>query len=144
MNTMKENIAIGVGLVMIFMAGAGVGYGIGVSRSEDTITKVATDKGGAESDARAASATLDEIRSRLNTQGVELDAMRKVAAAALHERDALQAEKAKRARQDETNLRNKAHEAPDCTSLARLPVCPVVAGGLWGDAQGDSTTGGSR
>jgi hypothetical protein len=142
--TVKDKLAILLVILLLFATGFGFGYAAGRGHDQDKMTQVATDKGGAESDARAASATLSEIRHRLDAQGVELAAAQKAAADALSERDALRADLAKRSLQHETDLRNKAHEAPDCASLAQLPICPVVADGLWGKSSGDPTAGGSR
>lgn len=142
--TVKDKL-IGCAVVILLIAtGFGFGLAVGLGHAQDKMTKVATDKGDAQSDARAASATLSEIRRRLDAQAGELAAAQRTAVDALRDRDLLRAEIAKRSLQRETDLRNKAHEAPDCASLARMPVCPVVADGLWGKPSGGPTTGGGR
>ncbi|MGA7438596.1 MAG: hypothetical protein WBW32_10785 [Luteibacter sp.] len=142
--TWRTCLAVVLAIVVLIAVGFGLGYVHATVNAQDRITKAATAQGTAEGNARAASASLEELRRRLAVQDTDLKAARQVADAALHERDELLAEKQKRAQQDEFNLRKKAHEAPDCAALARLPVCPVVADGLWGSTEDHSETGGNH
>lgn len=112
------------------------GYDSGVADTNQAaskrVDKADKDRQRAIAERDAAAETLGNVQRELREQKSRLELARMYADAALAARTALQQ------KLDAANaarigaLRKAAHDSPDCSDLARLPVCPAVAERLWG------------
>lgn len=127
----------------IAIAIAGIAFGGGFVRGESAglksgnaqVLAAQKDTQTAQANTKSANDALTDIRNRLAAQKTDLLAAQQVAAAALAQRDATQTALAKATAQRIAADRKAAHESPDCSNLEHLPVCPVLAHRLFGDAQ---------
>jgi len=117
------------------------GYDDGVQATQAAAKKqvdaAVADRQLAEAQRAADALTLATVRRELKTLKDGLEAQRAISQAALDARDQLQNKLGKLLVQRTVEAQRAAHEDPQCADLARLPVCPAVAGQLWGPAASD-------
>lgn len=116
--------------------GYGRGYDSGVAATQADADKRV---GQAQERERQAAAerdatnqTLADVKLALRESKRQLQIANYYADAAIAERAGLQQKLKAATAATKQALRKAAHDSPDCTDLARLPVCPVVAERLWG------------
>lgn len=142
--SVRERIEILVGILLLIAMGAALGYAAGIGHGRDEIAKAAKAEGTAGADAEAARASLAELQRRFRDQAASYASAQETARKELAARDTAKAMADAKAEAATKELRNRAHAAPACADLARLPVCPVVADGLWGNAADNASTGGDH
>lgn len=117
--------------VLLLLAIGACGFGFGVAYESRVSAQAIGDAKGkqqsASEDAQQARAALAEVQQSLGRQKADLDQARQIAAIALDQRDAAQADLAQLTQQRTEALRTAARESPDCVDLAHLPICPAVA-----------------
>lgn len=133
-------------LVVLALIGAGEwhghhrGYDAGVAATNDSaqkkVDKANGDRDQAVAERDASAQTLASVRRALDAQKRAAAVANYYAQAALDERAGLQKQLIAATAARNAALRTAAHDSPVCADLARLPVCPAVAGRLWG-ATGD-------
>jgi predicted negative regulator of RcsB-dependent stress response len=116
-------------LALLFAAGV-IGYAWRGERNQDAISTAQGNEQVCQSALTGNAAKLAEIKGHLADLKKRHDDMLAAADKTLAARDAeikrlTDAEKART-----TSIRNSAHD-PDCAALARVAVCPAVAGQLW-------------
>lgn len=136
LKSIAEDIAIAVAI-------AALAAGIGFARGEIAATKTSAAQvaqanqraTNAEANVATVQRTLHDVQARLAQQTKDLQAAQQRAIAALAARDKTQIALGIATRERIAVIRKAAHESPSCSDLARLPICPAVAGRLFPAAQ---------
>lgn len=127
--------------------GYGRGYDGGVAATQEAADKRVAQAQERERQATAerdaTNQTLAAVRLALRENMRQLQIANFYADAAIAERAGLQQKLTAATAALKTALRKAAHDSPDCTDLARLPVCPVVAERLWGMSPHPAAAGSS-
>lgn len=129
MNPASPYVAIAFGLVC-FLIGAFLSYVVTDHFAATALSQAKADTAVAASSVESTRAALNALKDRYGELQQRHEAMRTLSVSELAARqariDRLEADAGKR----QTVIVEKARE-PDCADLARLPVCPAVAGQLW-------------
>jgi predicted negative regulator of RcsB-dependent stress response len=117
-------------LALLFAAGV-IGYAWRGERNQDAISTAQGNEQVCQSALKGNAAKLAEIKGHLADLKKRHDDMLAAADKTLAARDAEIKRLTDAAKARTTSIRNTAHDDPDCAPLARLAVCPAVAGQLW-------------
>ena len=132
---LHDLVYTGLALLALVAVSATVGYDIGAERSSARAAKEISEAhvSAALSDAQApaVSGALQDVDQRLQRAKALLQAQEAETAVALLNNTKLQADIVRLTKQQTEDILKVGHEDPDCTDLARLPVCPAVAQRLW-------------
>jgi hypothetical protein len=122
----------------LLWAGHHRGYDDGVAATQQAANKevdaAKANTRHAEAERDAATQTLANVQSVLDTTKVQLAAQRALVKQTMADNTALKGQLAAKARQHQRKTLEVGHADPTCADLAHLPVCPSVARRLWGPA----------
>lgn len=119
--------------------GAGGGVAWQARHQATDIVNARTDLHTCQGNAADQALALGEFRRRAKQATDDLAALRAAAQTALDQRDALAAVIQTQATARERAVKQVTHETTDCQQLAVMPVCPAVAGRLWGQVAAPDT-----
>jgi hypothetical protein len=122
-------------LILLAVAACGaLATGWVMQHHQDTkVTASSVDLSKCTESAAASTAVLARVKSDDAAQIAQLNLQDQLNKTALAKRDATINQLRERAQAASRAIEEMPHAHPDCVALARMPVCPTVAGELWPD-----------